>query len=229
MFLLDVDSWLTLLEGLRITVQVTALAVVVGTIIGVFGGISSLARSRTLRWFTRVYVELFRGVSAIILLFWFFFAVPTLFGGISITPMQAGVLALGTNMGAYCTELARGAIQAVPRGQTEASIAVNLSGYRRMRHVILPQAIITMLPPYGNLVIEVLKASALVSLIALNDIMRRAQVLRNNRVDSTFDIYMGTLLLYFAIALVITFGIRAAELYFSRGMDVGRAARRAVK
>ncbi len=228
MFLLDGKNWLSLLDGLRITVQVTSLAVVLGTVIGVFGGISSLAKSRTVRWFTRTYVELFRGVSALILLFWVFFSVPQLLGGVNITPMQGGVLALGTNMGAYCTELARGAIQAVPRGQTEACIAVNLSGYARMRHVILPQAIITMLPPYGNLVIEVLKASALVSLIALNDIMFRAQRLRTRNVDSSFDIYLATLLFYFAIALLITFGIRAAELYFSRGMDVGRSARRGI-
>lgn len=226
--LLSADSWEFLLEGARVTVQVTFLAVIVGTVIGVLGGVASTSRFRLLRWFTRVYVEVFRGASALVLLFWAFFSLPELFQ-ISISPMEAGVLALGTNMGAYCSELARGAIQAVGRGQTEAAIAVNLSAYQRVRHVILPQAVITMLPPYGNLLIEVLKASALVSLIALNDVMRQAQILRNNRVDSTVDIYLGALIIYFVIAAAITLMIRFAELRFSRGMDVGRAARREVK
>lgn len=226
--LLSADNWEFLLRGARITLQVTGLAVVVGTVIGVLGGVASSSRFWPLRWFVRVYVEVFRGASALVLLFWAFFALPELLG-ISITPMQAGVLALGTNMGAYCTELARGAIQAVGRGQTEAAIAVNLNFYQRIRHVILPQAVITMLPPYGNLLIEVLKASALVSLIALNDIMRQAQILRTNRVDSTVDIYTGALILYFIIAAVVTFVIRSLEFRFSRGMEVGRAARREVK
>lgn len=226
--LLSLDNWEFLLRGARITVQVTFLAALVGTVIGVLGGIASLSTFRLLRWFTRVYVEVFRGASALVLLFWAFFALPELFG-LDISPMQAGVLALGTNMGAYCAELARGAIQAVGKGQTEAAIAVNLNAYQRIRHIILPQAVITMLPPYGNLLIEVLKASALVSLIALNDIMRQAQILRNNRVDSTVDIYIGALILYFLISAGITLVIRALEFRFSRGMEVGRAARSEIK
>lgn len=226
--LLRVEHWDFLLEGIFITIQVTGGAAIVGTVIGVLGGIASLSQLPPLRWLMRVYVEVFRGASALILLFWAFFALPELFG-ISISAMQAGILALGTNMGAYCTELARGAIQAVPRGQSEAALAVNLNAYQRIRYVTLPQAVITMLPPYGNLLIEVLKASALVSLIALDDLMRQANILRNNRVDSTVDIYTAVIILYFLIAAVITVMVRAAELYFSKGMDVGRAGRKEAK
>lgn len=226
--LLDRDSWEFLLEGAGVTVQVTGLAIVLGTVLGMAGGIASLSRIAPLRWMVRVYVDVFRGASAIVLLFWAFFALPPLLG-VSLSPLRAGVLALGTNMGAYCAELVRGALKAVGRGQTEAAIAINLNAYQRIRHVILPQAVITMLPPYGNLLIEVLKASALVSLIALNDIMRQAQILRNNRVDSTVDVYLGALIIYFLIAGAITLVIRALELRFSRGMDIGRAARTATK
>lgn len=225
---LSFDHWEFLWQGAEVTLQVTGLSVILGTVIGVLGGIASMSGYRALRWLMRVYVEVFRGVSALILLFWMFFALPPLFQ-ISISPMRAGVLALGTNMGAYCTELVRGAIQSVGRGQTEAAIAVNLSAYQRIRHIILPQAAITMLPPYGNLLIEVLKASALVSLIALNDIMRQAQVLRSRRVDSTVDIYLATLVLYFVIAGITSLVIRFLELRFSRGMDIGRGVRREVK
>ncbi len=221
--LLSADDWRFVLQGVEITLQVTAYAVVIGTGIGLLGGIAALSRFRILRWVVRAYVEVFRGVSVIILLFWTFFALPQLLD-ISLSPLQAGVLAIGTNMGAYATELFRGAIQSVPKGQSEASLAVNLNNYQRYRYVVLPQAVVTLLPPYGNLLIEELKASALVAVIGLGDIMFQAQRLRSNRSDSTFDIFMAALILYFVIALVITYLIRLLEIRFSRGMDIGRGA-----
>jgi len=230
--LLDTDGWAKILGGAEVTVRLVFLSALLGTVIGVLGGVASGARVRPLRWLVRIYVELFRGVSALILLFWAAFALPQIFG-INLSTTQAAVLALGTNMGAYATELARGAIQAVGRGQTEAAIAINLSFYQRIRHVILPQAFITMLPPYGNLLIEVLKASALVSLLpGVNDITREAQVMRINRGrigESSFDIFMAALIVYLVLAQVISFAVRAAELRLSKGMDVGRATRTTVK
>lgn len=221
--MLSLDQYEVLLEGAWITVQVTFLAIVVGTALGLIGGVASLSHLRALRWLTRVYVEVFRGVSAIILLFWTFFALPSLLD-IQLSALQAGVLALGTNMGAYSTEQFRGAIQAVPKGQTEAAIAVNLSGWQRLRHVVLPQAIVIVLPPYGNLLIEVLKASALVSLIALNDIMFEAQNLRVNRAASSVQIFIAVFAIYWALAGVITGAIRLGERYFGRGLTTGHGA-----
>jgi len=130
------------------------------------------------------------------------------------------VLALGTNMGAYGTEIARGAIQAVPKGQTEAAIALNLTTAQRLRHITLPQALVTMLPPFGNLLIEVMKASALVSLITLQDLTFEAQNLRVNRAADSVDIFVAVLILYFLMALVITLAVRQAERYLGRGLHV---------
>ncbi|MBW3645238.1 MAG: ectoine/hydroxyectoine ABC transporter permease subunit EhuC [Actinobacteria bacterium] len=217
-----------LLSGAWITIQVTAYSAVIGTLLALVGGVSSLSGSRALRWFTRVYVELFRGVSAIILLFWIFFTLPQLFG-IFLTPLQAGMLALGTNMGAYGSEIARGAIQSIPRGQSEAAIAINLSPFHRLRHVVLPQAIVLMLPPFGNLLIEVMKASALVSLIDLSDLTERAQNLRTLRAAGSLEIFTAVLVIYFLISLSITFGVRALERRFGRGLDVGGGLGGAVK
>ncbi|MBW3576115.1 MAG: ectoine/hydroxyectoine ABC transporter permease subunit EhuC [Actinobacteria bacterium] len=209
-----------LLSGAWITIQVTAYSAVIGTLLALVGGVSSLSGSRALRWFTRVYVELFRGVSAIILLFWIFFTLPQLFG-IFLSPLQAGMLALGTNMGAYGSEIARGAIQSIPRGQSEAAIAINLSPFHRLRHVVLPQAIVLMLPPFGNLLIEVMKASALVSLIDLSDITERAQNLRTLRAAGSLEIFAAALVLYFLISLAITLVVRVLERRFGRGLDLG--------
>ena len=213
-----------LLEGAVVTVQVTGLAVLLGTVLALVGGIVALSTRRWVRWLVRVYVELFRGVSAIILLFWVFFALPIMLG-IFLSPLHAAVLALGTNMGAYGTELVRGGIRAVPRGQSEAATALNMTFWQRLRHIVLPQAVITMLPPYGSLVIEVLKASSLVSLIALSDLMREAQTLRVNGTAPSSEIFLGVFLLYGAIAGVITLAVRMAERRFGRGMDIGRLAR----
>lgn len=219
--MLTLDQYLRLLEGAWVTIQVTGYAVLFGTALALLGGVSVLGPFRSVRIVTRIYVEVFRGVSAIILLFWVFFAVPQLFD-IQLTPMQAGVLALAINLGAYGTEVVRGAIQAIPKGQTEASIAINLTGWQRLRQVILPQALVTMLPPYGNLLIEVLKASALVSLITLNDIMRVAQVMRNDRAAPSIDIFVAVLVMYFVLAQCIALIVRALERRFGRGLDIRR-------
>ena len=213
-----------LLEGAGTTVQVTGLAVLLGTVLALVGGVVGLSSRRPVRWIVRIYVELFRGVSAIILLFWVFFALPIMLD-VFLSPLHAGVLALGTNMGAYGTELVRGGIRAVPKGQSEAATALNMTAWQRLRHIVLPQAVITMLPPYGSLVIEVLKASSLVSLIALSDLMRQAQTLRVNGSASSPEIFLGVFLLYGVMAAAITLAIRVAERRFGRGMDIGRLAR----
>lgn len=227
--LLSPEHWGRLADGALVTVQVTLAAVVLGTVVGFAGGLAAVSGGRLVRAVVRVYVEVFRGVSALILLFWATFALPQLLG-ITLSVFVAAVLALGTNMGAYCTELVRGAVAAVPSGQTEAAIAVHLSPYRRLRHIVLPQALIALLPPYGNLVIEALKASALVSLLpGLEDTMRTAQILRNNRAqigESTTEIYLATLIVYFVLARLVTIGIGFLERRLSRGLDIGRSGRR---
>jgi polar amino acid transport system permease protein len=222
--MLSADLYRTLLEGAWITIQVTAYAVAWGTVVAIVLGVASLSPIAPVRWVVRVYVEVVRGVSAIILLFWIFYALPLF--GVSLEPMQAGVLALGLNLAAYGAEIVRGAVQAVPKGQTEAAIAVNLSGRQRTWSIILPQAMVTMLPPYGNLLIEVMKASSLVSLITLADLTYRMQNLRLQRAADPIDIALATLMIYFAISLGITAIVRALERRFGRGLDTGRMAGR---
>lgn len=170
------------------------------------------------------YVDFFRGTSAIVQLFWIFFALPLV--GPTLSPLLAGVVTLGLNMGSYGSEVVRGAVSAVDRGQTEASVALNLSDFHRMRYIVFPQAAVAMLPPYGNLLIELLKGTALVSLITLSDITFEVQKLRVNGTAPTATLFTLALFLYFALAMAITGLIRGAERYLSRGLEVGRGARR---
>ena len=222
--MLEANLWQALLAGTWVTVQVTLLAAVLGTVLSVISGLAGLAPFAPVRWVNRAYVDFFRGTSAIVQLFWIFFALP-LFGP-TLSPLTAGVVTLGLNMGSYGSEVVRGAIRAVPRGQVEASIALNLTDYDRMRYVIFPQAAVAMLPPYGNLLIELLKGSALVSLITLSDITFEVQKLRVNGTAPTATLFTLALFTYFFLALGLTGLIRAAERYVSRGLEVGRGAAR---
>jgi polar amino acid transport system permease protein len=130
--------------------------------------------------------------------------------------MVAGILALGLNMGAYGAEIVRGAIQSVPKGQYEAAVALNLSDRDRLRDIILPQAVPIILPPYGNLTIEVLKGTALVSLITLSDLAFETQKIRANNVISEDPVplpilYLNTLVIYLILAQVIAYFFKLAE------------------
>ena len=101
-----------------------------------------------------MYVEIFRGTSILVQLFWIFFVLPLPPFNLEISPFVAGVLALGLNVGAYGAEVVRGAIQSISRGQIEAAIALNMSRGLMMRRVILPQALVRIVPPFGNLLIS---------------------------------------------------------------------------
>lgn len=213
---LNANQWARLMEGTAVTLQLLGWAMLLGSVMSLVMGVARLSRFRLVRALALVYVEIARGLSAIILLFIMFFAVPILFDVRGISPMVAGVLALGLNMGAYGAEIVRGAIRAVPKGQAEATVSLNMTAYQRLRYVVLPQALAIILPPFGNLSIEILKGTALVSLITLSELAFEVQKLRVNRVvieDSatTIALYLNALLIYFVIAQVLARLFRLAE------------------
>src|SRR4051812_15812295 len=167
-----------LLEGAAVTAKITVLSIALAILVALPVGIARLSTVAPVRWLAGAYVEIWRGTSVLVQMFWFFFALPAF--GIQLTAIAAGVLALGLNVGAYGAELVRGAVKAVPRGQVEAAVALNMHGRPRFRGVVLPQAPVALLPPFGNLMIELLKGTALVSLITLSDLTFEAQVLRSS-------------------------------------------------
>jgi polar amino acid transport system permease protein len=194
-----------LAQGLLATLEVTLGGAALALVMGFAGGLGRRSRTRAIRWLAVAYIEVFRGTSALVQLFWVFFVLPFL--GVSVSPLAAGVLVLGLNIGAYGSEVVRGALQA---GQREAAIALNLNPFHRMRYVIFPQAVVAMLPPYGNLLIELLKGTALVSLVSLNELTFAAQTLRADTLR-TPEIFSLVLVIYFLIAAVMTLGMRALE------------------
>ena len=213
----DWAGYLTLiLQGAWVTVQLTVMGCAVALVVAFLAGLGRVSRHAGLRWLASIYIEFFRGTSIFVQLFWIYYVLPLT--GVSLSPMQAGVMALGLNVGAYAAEVVRGAILSVPRDQHEATVALNLPGYQRMRHVILPQALPLMLPTFGNNAIELLKATSVVSLISLSDMTFQAQVVRS-QTGSTLVPFVAILVMYFALSSLISAGMRWLERRATRGLD----------
>ena len=205
-----------ILQGALVTLELTVMGSALALVVAFIAGLARLSRFMAVRALATTYIEFFRGTSIFVQLFWVYFVLP--FAGVTLTPMQAGVLALGLNVGAYGAEVVRGAIKSVPREQYEACIAVNLSRFQRMRHVILPQALPLMLPTFGNNAIELLKGTAVVSLISLTDMTFQAQVVRA-QTGSTLIPFGTILVLYFAMSWIISFLMRRLERRVTRNLD----------
>lgn len=162
-----------LLRGLVVTLQLSAAVILVGSAIGYLGGLSLEYGPRALRAAVRAYVDTVRGIPVLVLLFAVFYGLPIL--GIPIAAFGAGVVALSIFAGAHMTEVVRGAIASIPRTQTDAAKAVGLAFWDRLRWVILPQAIRRIVPPWVNTAVELVKGSALVSLIGVVELLLATQ------------------------------------------------------
>ncbi|MEB3368576.1 ectoine/hydroxyectoine ABC transporter permease subunit EhuC [Saccharopolyspora mangrovi] len=205
-------------EGLLITIALTIAGMVLAVVVAFAAGIARMSPRRWLRWPAAVFTEVFRGTSMLVQLFWLFFALP--FFGIQLVPFAAAILALGLNEGAYGAEIVRGAITALPRGQREGAIALSLSPYQRMRFVILPQAVPAMIPPFGNVMVDLLKNTSLVSLVTVADLTFTAQMVRNTT-GATAAVFGTILVLYFVVAYALSLG----SSWLERRVDPTRPAR----
>ncbi|TYB81051.1 ectoine/hydroxyectoine ABC transporter permease subunit EhuC [Maritimibacter fusiformis] len=212
-------------QGAWVTVQLTFWSTILGGILAFAAGIGKLSAFFVFRWLSVAYIEVFRGTSLLVQLFWLYFAMPILGETVGLdlrfSPVLVGILALGLNIGAYGAEVVRGAIQAVARTQYEAARALNFTPRQVLFRIALPQAIPEMMPPFDNLAIQNLKDTALVSLITLGDLAFRAEQLRNFTQDSTV-IYTLVLFMYFGMALVLTAFMRGLARMTGRWRPSGR-------
>jgi polar amino acid transport system permease protein len=202
-----------LFQGIPVTLELTFASILVVVLAGFVFGIGRSSKTRFIRWPIGLVVEVLRGSSAIAQLFWAFYVLP--FVGIDLSPLVAGVAVLGLNGGAYFSEVVRAAFAAVPKGQTEAAIALNLSSWFRLRRIILPQALPLMVPPFGNALIDMLKFTALLSLVTIQELAFRADAIRSVLADAG-PVYGLTLLIYFALSLALSAGIQRLEVLVNR-------------
>lgn len=208
-------SLVAIARGVMVTLVITLGSAVVASLLALFVGLVRLSRFRVLRWLAVAYIEFFRGTSLLVQVYWWFFVLPIF--GIFLSPWTVAILGIGMNSAGYGAEYVRAAIKGVDRGQYEASVALNFSRFEMMRRIILPQAIRTMLPVWGNVLIELLKGSSLVFFITITDFTSALK----QAADAT-----GNYLLFFAFGLfgyyliaraLITPFVRWLERRTSRG------------
>ncbi|MFK4222906.1 ectoine/hydroxyectoine ABC transporter permease subunit EhuC [Streptomyces sp. NPDC019890] len=211
------QNWV--LPGIWITVQLLLYSAALAGFVAFAVGMARTHHSRVVRFLAGAYTEIFRGTSALILMFWLFFVLPPLLGW-QLVPMWAAVLALGLSYGAYGAEIVRGALNSVAPAQREAGVALSFTPWQRMRLILLPQAVPEMIPPFCNLLVELLKGTALVSLLGVGDVSFAAYLVRLATQESA-QIYTISLVIYFAIAFVITRSMKALEKKTKTNIGVG--------
>ena len=191
-----------LLLGARLTVELATIAVAIGLVIGSFVGIGRVSANRIIRLVTGVYVDFIRGTPLLVQLFLVYFGLPSILGR-PIPPFVAAITAMGINSGAYVAEIVRAGIQSVDRGQTEAGRSIGLTYSQTMRYIIFPQAFRRIIPPLGNEFIAMLKDSSLVSVIALEELLRKGQVVIT-RAFRPIEVYKVVALIYLVMTLAIS-------------------------
>jgi arginine/ornithine transport system permease protein len=215
-----------ILEGLSLTLRVSAVSLAIACVFGLIGATAKLSGSRAARIAADVYTTLIRGMPELVLMLLIFYggqiginqlAESQGWGYIEIPPFTAGVLTIGFIFGAYLTETFRGAILAVPKGQAEAGLAFAMPRMMVLRRIVLPQMVRHAIPGFSNNWLIMLKASALVSIIGLDDMVNRAG-LAAATTRAPFTFYMAVALIYLMLTSVSIFVLSRLEARYSLGV-----------
>ncbi|TWI57866.1 amino acid ABC transporter permease [Halalkalibacter nanhaiisediminis] len=202
-----------LLQGIGVTLQFVSVALILGLVLGIVLAVFKIGRFRVLRFLANAYTSVFRGTPLILQLSIIYFGPPQF--GLEISAYVAGVLAFGLNSAAYVSEIIRAGVQAVDKGQKEAAAALGIPYRSMMFKVILPQAFRNILPALFNEFINLTKESAIVSIIGVMDLMRRAQVL-NAQIYRYFEALLIVGLIYYLLVMILTIIGRLIERRLQR-------------
>ena len=184
-------------DGILVTFEVTVMSIMLALVIGLFTGLGRIAKNPLINGIASLYVEVIRGIPLLAQLFYIYFALGRF---IQLPPMPSAVLAMSICYGAYMGEIFRAGIQSISKGQTEAARSLGMSTTQSMFHVILPQAVKTILPPIGNEFVALLKDSSLVSILAVADLLRRGREYAS-QTFAYFETYTMVALVYLMITL----------------------------
>ncbi len=202
-------DWGMLMSGAAVTVEVTAASLLLGCLVGLLVGIGRLnPRRRLVYGLCSAYLVFFRGTPLLVQLFIWFFGLPQF--GLMLPAFACGVVGLGLYSGAYVSEIVRGAIQSVDRGQNEAARSLGMSAGQAMRKIIIPQAVVRMIPPLGNEFIALIKNSALVSLLTIHDLMHEGQKIISVSYRS-LEVYLAVALIYLVLTSATSGALRLIE------------------
>jgi arginine/ornithine transport system permease protein len=216
----------SILEGAALTLEVAAASLVVSVVLGLIGAMFKMAHSRALVWLAELYSTVVRGVPDLVWMFLLFFGGQMLINNVAehfglgapeINPMVAGVLTIGFIFGAYMTETFRGAIMSVPKGQMEAGAAYGMSPLRVFFRITAPQMVRFALPSFSNNWLVLVKSTALVSVIGLNDMMYKADTAKSIT-QEPFTVYMVVAAIYLLITTVSIVALNTLNKRYSTGV-----------
>jgi polar amino acid transport system permease protein len=209
------DGWRELAHGTLLTVEITAGAIALGCLVGLAVGLGRLdPRRRLLYAACTAYVSFIRGTPLLVQLFIWFFGLPHF--GINLPAFFCGVVGMGMYSGAYVSEIVRGAIQSIDRGQMEAARSLGMPYRMAMGEIVIPQALVRMIPPLGNEFIALIKNSSLVSLLTIADVMHEGQKIISTSYRS-LEVYLAIALIYFVLTNLTGLALRCAERRLGAG------------
>ena len=198
-----------LISGITTTIYISVVSIVLAMIIGLIVALPSLSDNKFLTYFNIGYVEIVRAIPLLVLILWIYYGLPIMLG-ISFSPFVSGIIALTISESAFQAEIFRAGINSINKGQHEVAGSLGMDFWKKMRFVILPQAIKVVLPALGNQFVYVLKMSSLVSIIGIGDLTRKA----NELVTTTYrplEIYTFLILEYLILILVVSYFVRKLE------------------
>ena len=203
-----------LISGITITIYISVISIILAMIIGLFVALPSLSNNKFLSYFNIAYVEIVRAIPLLVLILWIYYGLPIM-TGISFSPFVSGIVALTISESAFQAEIFRAGINSINKGQYEVANSLGMNFWKKMRLVILPQAIKVVLPALGNQFVYVLKMSSLVSIIGIADLTRKA----NELVVTTYrplEIYTFLILEYLILILIVSYFVRKLEKKLER-------------
>lgn len=182
------------------TLNVSAVSLVFALIVGLIGGLCKISKNKIIHSIASIYVNVIRSTPLLAQLYLIFFGFPYI--GIKFSPFVTGVIALTLNSGAYITEIVRSGIEAVPKGQTEASLSIGMNYFTMMRRIILPQAFVIVIPPLVGQLVVLIKDTCLLSIIAYTELTRAAEIVVANSFAPS-EGYITSALLYLTLCFVL--------------------------
>jgi|TARA_B100000767_G_scaffold260245_1_gene270706 polar amino acid transport system permease protein len=198
-----------LLSGITTTIYISVISIILAMVIGLIVALPSLSSNKFLSYFNIAYVEIVRAIPLLVLILWIYYGLPIV-SGISFSPFVSGIIALTISESAFQAEIFRAGINSINKGQHEVAGSLGMDFWKKMRFVILPQAVTVVLPALGNQFVYVLKMSSLVSIIGIADLTRKA----NELVTTTYrplEIYTFLILEYLVLILIVSFFVRKLE------------------
>jgi len=214
-----IENWRYLLGGLGVTLALSAVTVLASLLLGTGIGIARVFGPAWLRWPLILYIDSMRAVPVLVVLVWTFFAVPILLSGLSLPPFWAAVVALTVHIAAYVAEIVRAGIESVRPGQVRAGLALGMSRAEVVRKIILPQAVVRMLPAFGSIVSITIKDTAIATVIAVPEYMKRSETLAGQSYHP-IEVFTFAMIVYFLILFPVT---RLIDVAYRRVAHLGRS------